>query len=320
MLSAGCDGFLIGMMRHGPTIENCQLDGLADDFVNVYSLLLPVYAQVSPTELLVANFPLNGDPTPVLHFVTYGTWRFLDDCKVKSVSAAQQYTLPDGWSRGWTMPKRWRGTGFTAGDKVQVLRVVLEKPLSIPPEGVAFSSESCVNAGTVVRGCNFRHGAVRGILLQFKDGLIEDNTIHNTLESALLLQCEPSYWGSAITPRNIVIRGNTLTDTNGRSISHVYSGAIQMGVEGDSKLAEWVSNVTIENNRILRPGGSAIAINGARNVKIIGNRFEQCGNLPWHGKGRQPEKYGIPVAVYAGEGIEQKDNQASHTGLYSLDQ
>ena len=45
-----------------------------------------------------------------------------------------------------------------------------------------------------------------------------------------------------------------------------------------------------------------------------------CGNLPWHGKGRQPEKYGIPVAVYAGEGIEQKDNQALHTGLYSLDQ
>jgi hypothetical protein len=93
-----------------------------------------------------------------------------------------------------------------------------------------------------------------------------------------------------------------------------------MSVEGDVAQTDWIENVRIENNTFVRPGGSAIAINGARNVRIIGNRFEECGNLPWHGLGRQPEKYGHPVAVYAGEQIEQKDNKALHTGPYSLDQ
>ncbi|MEI8289430.1 MAG: hypothetical protein WCH99_08140 [Verrucomicrobiota bacterium] len=67
------------------------------------------------------------------------------------------------------------------------------------------------------------------------------------------------------------------------------------------------------------PNGSASAINGARNVRLLNNTFRECGNLPWHGLGRQPEKYGLPIADYAGEQIEQKNNQTLEPRLYSLD-
>jgi hypothetical protein len=93
-----------------------------------------------------------------------------------------------------------------------------------------------------------------------------------------------------------------------------------MRVEGDVAQTEWVEDVRVENNTILRPGGSAVAINGGRNIQILNNSFQECGNLPWHGLGRQPEKYGIPVAVYAAEQIDQKDNRSIRTGLYSLEQ
>jgi hypothetical protein len=136
----------------------------------------------------------------------------------------------------------------------------------------------------------------------------------------MILGAEAAWWAGAVNARNVVIRGNHIEDTNLRTISHRYSGAIEMSVEGDVAHTDWIENVRIENNTFLRPGGSAIAINGARNVRILNNIFRECGNLPWHGLGRQPEKYGQPIAVYAGERIEQKDNKVLHIGLYSLDQ
>jgi hypothetical protein len=58
----------------------------------------------------------------------------------------------------------------------------------------------------------------------------------------------------------------------------------------------------------------------ARRVRITGNTFIESGNLPWHGWKRQPEKYGVPVAIYAGEKIEQTDNKTVRTGPYALKQ
>jgi hypothetical protein len=321
LLSTGSDAFIITAMRNGPILENCKMEGICDDFISVSSFLIPVYIQTSPVELIVKDFHLNGDLHPVLHCLEYGSCKFIADLKVKSVSGPEDFIVPEGWGSNWTIPLFWkRGKGLNPGDTVRILRVELDKPFNLPQKGMFFSSESAVSAGTVIRNCTFERGMARGLNINTTDALIEGNFIRNCIESAILMSCEVVYWGGGRTAKNIVIRNNTFMGTNGRAISFPYSGTIQIGSENDLETAEWISNITIENNKFIRPGGSGIAINGARNVKIFANKFEECGNLPWHGSGRQPDQYGIPVAIYRGELIEQKNNIKINSGLYSLEQ
>jgi pectate lyase len=321
LLSSGCDGFNIANMKNGPILDSCTLEGISDDFLNVYGTLQPVFAQINSKELLVGLFPLNGDSVPVLHFLTGGTYKYLADIKVKSVSGLEDYTLPVNWNKGNILPDIWKGKGFNPGDKIMVFRIVLEQSITIPPEGTCFSSENAVCTGTIIRNCNFSQGMARGLFLSTRNALVENNTLTRLMESAIVLGSEPSLWASAIAPRNIIIRNNSITLTNFRSISSTCSGAIQIGLEIDpNATGEWIDGLTISNNNFFQPGGSAISINGAKNITISGNRFEECGNLPWHGFGRQPDKYGIPVAVYYGNSVTQTNNIIVNPGFYSLDQ
>jgi hypothetical protein len=325
LLTSGADAFIISKMKNGPIVENCKVEGITDDFVNSGAASIPVYAQKGQTEILVRPFSLNGDSTPVLHFQENGTCRFLGEIRIKSISTAWNWVLPSGWDKQYIIPAFRKGTkGYRPGDTIQIWTVRLDKPLEIVKNGAICTSMSAMNSGTVVRNCDFSNGAVRGLLFHTHNALIENNRFTNILESPVTMIQEFSYWGSALIAKNFIIRNNTFTETNGRALSHAYSGAIQIGMEVDPpvdpKYGEWVDSVKIIDNIFIRPGGSAIAINGGRNITITGNRFEECGNLPFHGMYRQPGQYGLPVAVYAGEKIVQKNNTVLHSGLYSLDQ
>jgi hypothetical protein len=326
LLTSGADAILVLAMNKGPVVENCKLEGITDDFFNVGGINYLVYAQTGPSEFLVRTFPLNGDTVPVLRFLTLGDWKFYKENKIRKISGIENYIVPKGWGKEYTPPRR--ADGITPGDTVKVFRITLENPMTLPAKGLFFSSESAVCRGLTVRNCDLRRNMARGFLIHSRDVLIENNYLYNSLESAFILASEPTFWGECYSARNVTLRNNTIMETNRRAISFPtiyqkihYSGAIVMGVEHDPlTTGEWVDGVTIENNTIIRPGGSAVSIQGARNITISGNTFEECGNLPWHGRGRQPEKYGIPVAVYAGENIIEKNNIVRFAGLYSLDQ
>jgi hypothetical protein len=160
----------------------------------------------------------------------------------------------------------------------------------------------------------------RGLLLQGEDFTVEGNRFSNLLESAMLFGAESAVWAATVNAKRMTIRGNTIEDANLRALSHSYKGTLELCIEGDLARADLIEDIAITDNTIIRPGGSAIAIEGARRVRISGNTFIESGNLPWHGWKRQPEKYGAPVAIYAGEKIEQTDNKTVRTGPYALEQ
>jgi hypothetical protein len=317
VLNADC--FNAGKMLHGPIIEDGQFEAACDDFLNIFGVMHPVFEQPAPNELIVGDFEANSDAQPTLHFLTLGDCRLLGDRKAVSMTPIPNHAVAATWGKTWKLPRPWRNAAM-AGKTLKAVRVALDQPLPMPAEGMFFTPLSAICRGAVVRNNTFTTGVARGLLLQSHDVTVENNRFVNMLESAMILGAEAAWWGGAVNAHGVVIRGNHIEDTNLRAISHRYSGAIEMSVEGDVAQTDLIEDVRIENNTFVRPGGSAIAINGARHVRILNNTFRECGNLPWHGLGRQPEKYGLSVAVYAGEKIEQTDNKTERTGPYALDQ
>lgn len=63
----------------------------------------------------------------------------------------------------------------------------------------------------MIRRNHFHDCHVRGILLKAADCRIEDNRIERTALNGIILKPE-FFWLEGPMPRNIVIRGNTLTD------------------------------------------------------------------------------------------------------------
>lgn len=323
LITLNADCINVGKMLHGPIVEDGEFEGVCDDFVNIFGLMFPVFAQPAPNELIVGDFTANGVAQPGLRFQTLGTLKLLGDRKAVSMTPLANYEVPAEWAKGLEIPRPWkplRSDAAKGGKKVKALRVVLDAALPMPSEGMFFAPLNGICEGAVFRNNRFSTGVARGMLLQSHNVVVENNRFSNLLESAFILGTEAAWWAGAVNAKGVVLRGNHVEDTNLRAISHKYSATIELSIEGELAGTDWIEDVRIEDNTILRPGGSAIAIHGARGVRITGNTFEECGNLPWHGLGRQPEKYGIPVAVYAGEKIEQKDNKAERTGPYSLDQ
>ncbi|MGB8166520.1 MAG: right-handed parallel beta-helix repeat-containing protein [Chthoniobacteraceae bacterium] len=323
LITLNADCVNVGKMLHGPIVEDGEFEAVCDDFVNIFGLMFPVFAQPTPNELIVGDFTTNGVAQPALRFQTLGTLKMLGDRTAVSMTPIPDYTVPAEWAKGLEIPRPWkplRSDAAAGGKKVRALRVVIDAALTMPAEGVFFAPLNGICEGAQFRRNQFTTGVARGMLLQSHNAVVEDNRFANLLESTLILGTEAALWAGAVNAKGIVLRGNHIEDTNLRAISHRYSATIELSVEGELSGTDWIEDVRIEGNTIVRPGGSAIAIHGARRVRITGNTFVECGNLPWHGLGRQAEKYGVPVAVYAGEEIEQKDNKAVRTGPYSLEQ
>lgn len=175
------------------------------------------------------------------------------------------------------------------------------------------------HSGGIVRGNDFQVGAARGVLARASNLLIENNRILNTLEAGIAMT-----ESGAI--QHVTIRGNHVEDTCLRSISGVglcpYTTTAAVEMWGrDPATDPLKSEILIEGNTIVRPSGSAVTVINARNVIVRGNTFQECGSRPWHGKGRQPEQYGLPVAIYSGaEAVTVTDNKVIATGLYALEQ
>jgi hypothetical protein len=281
--------------------------------------MFPVFEQPAPDEIITGDFELNGVAQPELRFVTLGECALLGKRAVASIERIASYRNGDRWGQGWTLPRPWK-TAFAAGKTVRALRIKLASPLPMPPEGMFFTPENTLNRGAVIRGCRFSTGVARGLLLQGEDFTVEGNRFSNLLESAMLFGAESAVWAATVNAKRMTIRGNTIEDANLRALSHSYKGTLELCIEGDLARADLIEDIAITDNTIIRPGGSAIAIEGARRVRISGNTFIESGNLPWHGWKRQPEKYGAPVAIYAGEKIEQTDNKTVRTGPYALEQ
>jgi hypothetical protein len=304
LMSSNADGINIRGIKGAAIIENCKIEALGDDCLNLHGVYYKVFEQLNPTEIIVPCKVGNEYSQAVWHFsqpakwldqrrpgAKLSSWKYLGKSKVISLTTIE-YTIPHNAK----INKRYK-----AGKVYKAFKVKLSSPIKVDVNSI-FWSESAIVKGSIVRNNIFRNNLARSIRLQTINCLIENNKISNSTHSALTLYGQPGYWGEAANCQNITIRNNVFTDS-GRSSG---SAAVVMTVSGNPLLVEPISNIVFKNNQIIRPRGSAIELAGCKQVKIINNTVSGLKNRPYvkdHNSLANyidPKSYGKPFVQGAG--------------------
>jgi parallel beta-helix repeat protein len=285
LVGGNADGFNVRGTLKGALIENCSVEAIGDDAVNLHGVYNKVFEQQSPTELIVARTYDSEGPNPVWHFISgepwtdsnrpqsknLKTWAYLGKSNVLQKTALM-YTIPESRKlHKWAAAAR-----YTPGKAYPAFKVTLAEPMTLDSNSV-FWSENAVVKGSVIRNNNFSNIVARGIRLQTTDAVVENNKVSHTTGPALTLAGQPGYWGEATNCQNIVIRNNLFQESG----SCGGNAAVVMKVEGDPEKAEPIANIVFENNRIINPRGSGIELVGCENVTIIHNTISGLKSRPY---------------------------------------
>jgi hypothetical protein len=276
LVGGNADGFNVSNMRHGPVLEDCVIENIGDDFVNIHGSYYRVFVQESPTQIVAQRFASYGVEKPALTFISPDKeHRFLGDAVAASVENIT-YTVPATWqAETWHANKN-----FKPGEKLTAARITLAAPIDLGKDGAMFSSSSAVCAGAVVLNCEFRGSLARGIRLQSIDAVIEDNTIRRVLGPGLTFAGHPGFWGEATNSRNVLVKGNRFVE-NAFGDERWGRAAIAVYTDGSADGADLVRDIRIVGNEIVRPAGSGISLNNCRDVVIRDNTIRGYGALPY---------------------------------------
>ncbi|PVY42072.1 right-handed parallel beta-helix repeat-containing protein [Victivallis vadensis] len=276
LLASAADCFHSMNQRRGPLIEQCEFSWAMDDFVNIHGYFHVVLEQLSEDELLIVTpFGTGLQPGTELTFFSapYGREKFRAAVVSRQESAGSEQ---EGLRRVRELYGRKFGIGLQGFPGGSLCRVRFDRPLDTEPGDFACDYDNC-GSGAVIRCNHFHDCHVRGILLKAADCRIEDNRIERTALNGIILKPE-FFWLEGPMPRNIVIRGNTLTDC---AFGHTALAAILVMCGCCAPPADRITpvvnmeGIVVAGNLIRRcNAGAGIAVFNSRAPRVSDNRIE----------------------------------------------
>lgn len=289
LIAGNADGINCSNLERGPIIEDCDIEFLGDDFVNVHTHFARVLAQPAPDELIASRVAYRGTLRENARLTLYDrlTLEPLADANVRS-SEPIAWT-PEKETCLNNLDDRWR-SGGAAGLRYDqpnpAVRLVLDRAVELRGEPILVCHDYA-GAGTYIANSRFVGSLARGIRLQSPFAEIVNNHIENTCGGGISLQSHPGFWGEGANVHHARIAGNTILDTSIGATRDGHRYAIDLTTPGDLAVAERQRCIEIANNTILRPGGAAIVVRGAEAVRIVGNHIAEHANQPI-----DPPRYG----------------------------
>lgn len=246
LITTNSDGVHSQQDIHGPQIENCFFEAMADDGVNIYARPNLITAIISDQ---------------VIRVEAGGHLQVGDEVQI--FDPEQGYLLYEG------------AVAEVARQQDKDLRVRLKDPLEMIRAGAVnwqLYNRSRCGAGFLIKDSIFQNHRRHGMMLKGTHGLVENVEIRDVGALGVVIGNDPD-WPEGAIPSQITIRGLTIKDVG---FSRWY-GSLDRGaaiqiftkvLEGRAPASRAVSQIHLEDILIVSPPGSALLIDGAKEVSV----------------------------------------------------
>lgn len=328
LIGANADGINVGNMQYGPTLENCRMEFLGDDFVNIHSAYNRVVWQQSPTVIdssqingYAASDANSGKPVEILFF-DRKTMKKIGSRNIVKVETNNNY--PVDQNKCLFDLKSYFHSGVAAQFKpdsktARASIITLDKPITIDTD-VVTTLPNYISAGGVVRDCYFIGSLARGIRLQAPKAIIENNHIENVIGYGISMCGQPGFWGEGPYVHSTVARKNNLINC-GIGPANRNNPAIYVQQSGDYTISDTQYDITISDNLIQNCGAMGIMVRGVINLTLENNTVENYYTYKVHEQTNPlPDDingtgYGIVLDCITN--LKMKNNVVSQPGPYA---
>jgi len=246
--------------RIGPWIEGCTFEGMTDDGANLYT-------------------------PPALCVEVLSARRF-------------RVSRQDGWQAGDRLiafnPREGRHIAETKVVSVELDRETKTTVLATASDitgletgddktADCFFNLDMNNSGFVIRNNTFRNIRRFGVLIQSRNGIVENNRFESTSSNGIMVRNSVD-WPEGFPTGNLIIRGNTFTGCGFDHTMQTTDAAVIAIVlkKLGGKLAECraIDRILVENNTIVNWRRRGILLACAENATIRNNRLLTTSQSP----------------------------------------
>lgn len=298
LMSTTADGIHMIGCTGTVTVQNCEFEGLGDDAVNIYpGLYLTVLERISDDTIVgrhnlrILDPPDPGETMELVHqesLLRYGT------AVVKNIEL---------------------------NSKDQSYRVVFTKPL---PAEFKLGDVIC-NASRLAKirisGCSVSANRARGFLVQGSDIEVDHCRFTNCTSGGVWVIPEVTFFYQGVGSRNVVIRDNVFNNSNyggpiGEGVISVYAYLNNFGLPAIPGIHK---NITIKNNIVNGSDNSGILVAGVEGLKITGNTLTNTARKPtWKTGGSAIYIQGSRDVQLKGNTVDKASQGAGLTGVLGL--
>lgn len=259
-------GWVTGNDRHGPWIEGCFFEAIADDGPNITGNSYLIEQKVSSDTFVLQTGPYwqnaiwrTGDR---LMF-----WNPVDGMPLKIVTVTTVMTSAEELKKGKQT-------------------VCIAEPVSGLDPGMNFGVNthvynlSCKNSGFVARNNRLICGRRFGFNIKADNVLVENNYFEGLSSSAIYLENAPTFWegpacSNVVVQSNTIVNcGNSLDSAKRRRASGVHVNLWRYPSNGGYEtLWRGHENILIRNNTIVDWESVGIAVDNARHARVLDNSF-----------------------------------------------
>ncbi|MDG2280889.1 MAG: T9SS type A sorting domain-containing protein [Flavicella sp.] len=247
LISGYRGGFIWLNNRVGPIIENCLVEGICDDGVNMYSY----YAYVDDmqgNDSFTLNRTSNMQVGDTLVFMNMKVGKELGRTRIKTIDLDNNYVTTEDGVVDVTTCANGNCSDKNDEEKTYVMNLNIS------------------NSGFRIRNNIFRNHRRYAILCRNRDGIIENNTINNT-SAGVVITNEVHAFQEGPIPGNITVRDNLITN--------IRKWPLRITAESYANIPDkLVDDIRIENNTFRSYADEFVAsIRNTKNVKLTGNFF-----------------------------------------------
>ncbi|MBQ8684413.1 MAG: leucine-rich repeat protein, partial [Clostridia bacterium] len=324
-----------------PVVENCIFGFCEDDSIDIMGHVSFLYEQETANTVVIKGTTSAASPVhagDTLHFYDAESYTRTYTAKVVKVETITNSAYnQNAWN---TMVQDY--SFFESLTTQPCVRVTLDKNVAVKQGDMVENMDYSRPFNAVLRNNYFHDMGCRVLIQGCKGLLFENNLIERSGLGALVLDCEQRDWGEGPNSYDVVIRNNTIRESNSSSYSNhfvfVHSGAISVGpyqwYHGDmtpTTATDSYQNITIEGNSIYDANYSGILVKNSSNVTIKNNYIQNpvtklCGPHTASGApqnstpgvyyyGEQPD---YAIYLYACEEITLSGNTVEDAGEYCL--